>query len=94
MAESFASDGEAEETPQGYFRRTMAERYPKEWEIDGDGQTYNVEEAGSSSRRRATRARRTSGPRPLFDAFAWDQMVNPWIEGLNDYLREAKTLNL
>lgn len=57
MAESFASDGEAEEeTPQGYFRRTMAERYPKEWEIDGDGQTYNVEEAGSASR-------------PLFEAF-------------------------
>lgn len=50
MAESFASDGGAEETPQDYFRRAMAERYPKEWEIDGDGQTRNVEEAESPSR--------------------------------------------
>lgn len=50
MAESFASDGGAEETPQDYFRRTMAERHPKEWEIGGDGQTYNVEETESPSR--------------------------------------------
>ena len=55
MAESFESDGGAEETPQNYFRRTMADRYPKEWEIGGDGQTYSVGEPESPAR-------------PLFDA--------------------------
>ena len=55
MAESLEVGG-AEETPQEYFRRTMAERHPKEWEIGDDGQTYSVGETEPSSR-------------PLFEAF-------------------------
>ena len=50
MAESLVSGGGAEEAPQDYFRRTMAERRPKEWEIGGDGQTYSVGEPETSSR--------------------------------------------
>ena len=55
MAETLQSDV-GEETPQEYFRRTMAERHPKEWEIGDDGQTYSVAEAEAPSR-------------PLFEAF-------------------------